>query len=163
LDDFETILNVNGNQRIFKLQSSILQHGAPNGRGANEPHSRTMNGHQRGLHGQGSDHERQEDTIEASISTTFDMDFTPDGLEALPPRRVHYFGQVEVVRDTVTDHESSSQDEHEDDRKRQRIAGEPNYEKYVVSTLSISFGILLMTSWEQFITSSVFLSCAVSQ
>src|SRR5450755_845377 len=63
LDALETVLNVNGNQKIFKLKSSITHQAGPNGDRRVERRSTTMNGHQNGLHGQGSDHNLDEDTI----------------------------------------------------------------------------------------------------
>jgi hypothetical protein len=129
LEGMETVLNVNGDQKIFKLQSSILTRGQLNGHATDEQHSMTMNGFQNGLHGQGSDHNLEEDAIEDSLNKGYDLNFTPHSLETVPPRRVHCFGQVEVTREASSAGASSDQDVHEDHRARRGLEGESHLEK----------------------------------
>jgi hypothetical protein len=134
LDELETVLNVNGNQRIFGLQSSIGHENVVNAHSANERRS-MMNGHPKDSRGQEFENSLEHDSTEAS----YDIDFTPDVLGTMQPRRVHYFGRVEVDREAFPGHEvSTSQDEHESLSRLRRLQGEPNQKWYVI-TLPIVF------------------------
>lgn len=135
-DKFEAALNVNGNQRVARLQSSILDpkiledslqkqvesveqdHRVPTA-----PRNHML-----------LEHEYSQET--PGEAQDLDIDLLPGEIRALPyhslksRKPAHVFGQVDCIRGSSR--EADSQDGDEDEgfaRKRRRIAGLPVAER----------------------------------
>ena len=144
LDDMEAALNVNGNQRIGKVQMSLPDPLVP--KGQQRVAGETEDDRTRGPNTQGLFHE---DAFLASAAS-LDMDFfygaapTSRGFHAHSEKKDHVFGQVEIMRgNTGPTHEQDDGHADGNTRKRRRYASLPILEKLVSphpigSNLSIS-------------------------
>ena len=125
LHQLASALNINGGQRIAKLQMSIVENSTSNGRSTKADRA-----------GEKSDMRMQGayDGLEADDPTTYDMDFSPpEVVEQSHGRhrigKTHVFGHVENYRDSEFKDDEVDQptslDDEGYDRARRRAAGLP--------------------------------------
>ncbi|KAI9871748.1 MAG: mtDNA inheritance, partitioning of the mitochondrial organelle [Pleopsidium flavum] len=139
LNEFEAALNTNGNQKIAKLQCSIIDpetspwRHAPSGDPATR--DRRLPTSRQYIANTTDRLERDGKELPYAGLPALDIDLFPRGNESYGNnvKRAHLFGQVESFRG---DHEHSEPQEEEEDgfaRKRRRIDGLPIIEKLVFS------------------------------
>ena len=132
LDQFEAALNVNGSQRIAKLQCSLME---PIGEchNSSKPGSKDDRQPHRHVNDMTLDKVRLRSTNEQfdiDFLSMQDQDIAPDVRTS--PKKDHTFGQVESYRGG-TAMEGSDDDKEGFSRKRRRLAGLPIVERLVLS------------------------------
>jgi len=131
-DNFEAALNINGNQRIGRLQSSIMDPSVLEERlrkevksGGRDRRVPTATGYQKLL-------DEEDSKGPCDDTQDLDIDLLPGETRALPyqpgksQKPAHVFGQVDSARGPFK--EGDSQENNEDEgfaRKRRRVAGLP--------------------------------------
>ena len=132
LADMESILNVNGNQRIASLQCSILNSSRPNG---SDRAFRPGSDDQR-VPGSNTRNAPGEDDLQET-SASFDVDLSagetarPTLTSAHARAKEHTFARVESLRDGARQERVINGEEDGLARKRRRLAGMPIVERSV--------------------------------
>lgn len=130
LADLESVLNVNGNQKIYQMRCTIGQKndGQPSEGGPSNMVKERQKGWDEG------DGPAEDTQTKASSSTNhFDVDFSTDGVaEIRPGKTTHTFGQVEVCRGVRSGRLGTvASDSEVVGRQQRRLGSEPIVEKSV--------------------------------
>ena len=128
LADMESILNVNGNQRVTSLQCSILNPTRSDGNGA----ALAGSGHDQRVPGSNTRNTPGEDDLQEA-NASFDVDLS--GGETMTSNygraNEHIFARVESLRDKGQHEIEVNNEDGDAGRKRRRLAGVPTIQRSV--------------------------------
>ena len=128
LGDMESILNVNGNQRVASLQWSFLNPTRSDGSAA----ALARSSHDQRVPGSNTRNTPGEDDLQEA-NASFDVDLSGGGTMTSSYRRAneHMFARVESLRDREQHEIEANNEDGDAGRKRRRLAGVPTIQRSV--------------------------------